>query len=831
MTELEAYKEIAGKAPTGYKMNELIPFSYPVRKIKMNVLANKRPDGSLVKVYNVLLRAIQIGFHTQADLFSFLGLGETDEFILRELFTLREKGYVDLVSENWIVTKSGEQFIKDNTILRVEEEEEFEFLIDGISGKIMSAQDNPTNRSNLPKYLQLEIKLPKKSPDLLQDKSQALEDVYKDEHNNEAYLMSYNSEEIKTDYNEWCNYWLIEYIPEENNSREPRLEVRNYADLKENRELSAKFNSEYSQYIYTLTDSERKETVEIQQIIEIKTEEKPTVTSEKTPFENLTIWETKQKFIEALKTVKEQILIESPWIKRATLEYLPYFEKLLQNKKRLIILYGISDDAEHDSRAVDKVRELANRYKDSFTFIELPEHFYKIKSRLKGTHRKLVIKDNDYFISGSFNFLSFAQNERQQVANEESMLISTGVEKKWESVIKEYSLKIAKPSAKIAEKPKEIIPVSPKVETKSTEIELPDFEGSVNLNVRDVDATKTNSNETWFTKNTENPKRAVLELSTKAVKLLLPNQQLLEENGGVFDFAFFNRESQKTETGRGLDIDNQMNMVYFCKNVMPTIKKYIEKVKKQNIDVLHTVATAAYRNATNRDEILRKIKLNTGVNVRILSKQEEATATLFGYTFATKHRQEFISENSSIVMFDQGGGSTEMSFFCGQTLEDAVSLDVGTLSLKNMFFRERNNSVKSALQIVDDYSVQKMKDELKSKKHNSNQNTVYCVGVGTAITFASGGKNNREQHDRLLDCDKIKKQIEIIENDMINKYDSINQIEKECFRNDNFEKRICARLGLPMILDLMNHYGIDYLHVSGTGLWYGIFFKEYYGLN
>ena len=125
MTDEEAYKQLKDKAPTGYKLNELIPFSYPVRKLRMDVLVNKQPDGSLVKVYNVLLRAIQSGFHSQQKLFEFLGLGLTDEFILRELFALREKGYVDLVSEKWIVTADGEKFIQDEKVLRVEEEEEF----------------------------------------------------------------------------------------------------------------------------------------------------------------------------------------------------------------------------------------------------------------------------------------------------------------------------------------------------------------------------------------------------------------------------------------------------------------------------------------------------------------------------------------------------------------------------------------------------------------------------------------------------------------------------------------------------------------------------------
>jgi hypothetical protein len=436
MTEEEAYKQLKDKAPTGYRLNELIQFSYPVRKIRLDVLVNKQPDGSLVKVYNVLLRAIQAGFSSQDKLFTFLGLGQTDEFVLRELFTLREKGLVDLVSEKWIVTEEGEKFIQDEKILRIEEKEEFEFLIDGISGEIMSARQNRTEKKLL-KSLDPEVKLSNRNPELIEGKFQQLADTYKQDNENKAYLISYASDDIKYDSNDWCNFWLIEYIPDRKSNQEPKLEVRNFETLKEIKSLTSKFNSEYRHYIYSLSSSERTEFEEITII-----HEEPKVQSQTDDLSTLTIWETKQKFIEALNNVKEKILIESPWIKRATQEYIPLFEKLLKDKKQITILYGISEKDEHDIYTLRKVEELQKQHKDKFKLIHLPTHFAEIHSRLTGTHRKLVIKDNEYYIHGSFNFLSFGKNERQQVANEESLLISKDVSKKWEQVAKEYSLKL-----------------------------------------------------------------------------------------------------------------------------------------------------------------------------------------------------------------------------------------------------------------------------------------------------------------------------------------------------------------------------------------------------
>lgn len=299
MTEQEVYNKLASQSPTGYKLNELIPFSYPVRRIKLELLVNKQPDGSLVKVYNVLLRAIQAGFQSQEKLFEFLGLGATDEFMQRELFALREKDYINIVSEKWMLTEGGEQFLKNNSILRIEEEEEYDFLLDGISGEVISSKENQTERNKLQKHLPSELKLAIKSPDLLENKFQALADVYKKENESKSYLISYSADDIKKDYEEWCNYYLVEYIPDRKSNQEPRLEVRNFQTLKDNKELTSKFNSEYRHFIYALSNSDRTEFEALIEVIEEPIKQEIQVSE----FSTLTIWETKQKFIRLVTTL------------------------------------------------------------------------------------------------------------------------------------------------------------------------------------------------------------------------------------------------------------------------------------------------------------------------------------------------------------------------------------------------------------------------------------------------------------------------------------------------------------------------------------------------
>ncbi len=435
MTEQEVYQKLEKQSPTGYRINELILFSYPVRRIRLDILANKQPDSSLTKVYSVILQAVQFGMHNQTDLFVFLGFSPNDEFMERELYALREKGYLDLVTNKWRVTEAGEAFIKNNTVFRIEEEESFDFLIDAISGEVLSAKNNQTERKNQDKKINGSLRLTKKSPELLKDKFQDIADIYKEDNDEKAYLINFSADNIKRDYEEWCNYWLIEYIPERSSDGEPKLEIRFVQDgLKINKNLTTKFNAEYRHYIYQLSSIERAAIEEIEDIVQSQSQD-----LENLDFKNLTIWETKEEFKKALQSVKEKILIESPWIKYATQEYLPYFEKILKGGKQLIILYGIGEqNDDHHTPTLEKIKDLEGKY-PNFTLIHLPTHFKKIRSKLTGTHRKLVIKDDELYISGSFNFLSLAKQEGQKVANEESHLFRKGVDEKWETVKREYN--------------------------------------------------------------------------------------------------------------------------------------------------------------------------------------------------------------------------------------------------------------------------------------------------------------------------------------------------------------------------------------------------------
>ncbi len=364
---------------------------------------------------------------------------------------------------------------------------------------------------------------------------------------------------------------------------------------------------------------------------------------------------------------------------------------------------------------------------------------------------------------------------------------------------------------------------------------------SANLNTRDIKAADTHLRiiETWLNVEAcrENAKIAALELSTKAVKLLIGKDQERIKTSAVFSFDNFLRNADKTETGKGLNAQNEMDLQYFQRRVMPVIMKMKRIMKQEGVDVVYSVATAAYRTARNRDEIIKFIKDRAGINVRILSKKEESMSTLVAYSLSTSYKSE-LSNSPYIIMIDQGGGSTEVSVFDNMMLVGSYSINLGTTALRNILFLD----AKTDTPIEDAFkrSDQKIKERLITFYKNmegliySNIDT-FCVSVGTAITKATSKKNNAAQHDTILSKQQIEDKITQCNEKILQQFDTVGELNDFDFEasrgNKELDSIITMRLGLPMFVSLMERFNISKIHVSGTGLWYGIYLQQLFNIS
>ena len=109
--------------------------------------------------------------------------------------------------------------------------------------------------------------------------------------------------------------------------------------------------------------------------------------------------------------------------------------------------------------------------------------------------------------------------------------------------------------------------------------------------------------------------------------------------------------------------------------IIKTIKSYKLLLDVYEVKHLKACATSAMRDAANSGEIIKKVKAETGIEIHIVSGQEEASLIY------ENHIAENMTDAESYLYIDVGGGSTELTFFSDGKLVFKESFNIGTIRL------------------------------------------------------------------------------------------------------------------------------------------------------
>jgi exopolyphosphatase/guanosine-5'-triphosphate,3'-diphosphate pyrophosphatase len=142
-----------------------------------------------------------------------------------------------------------------------------------------------------------------------------------------------------------------------------------------------------------------------------------------------------------------------------------------------------------------------------------------------------------------------------------------------------------------------------------------------------------------------------------------------------------------------------------------TLQSYKLLLEVYNVEHFMAAATSAMRDAINAKQILDRIKIETGIQIKVISGDEEAN-----YIYES-HVAENLGSNESYLYIDVGGGSTELTFFSDGKLITKQSFNIGTIRLlKN--------------QVTEDHW-----DEMKKfiKQKTSGYHHITAIGSGGNI--------------------------------------------------------------------------------------------------
>lgn len=206
---------------------------------------------------------------------------------------------------------------------------------------------------------------------------------------------------------------------------------------------------------------------------------------------------------------------------------------------------------------------------------------------------------------------------------------------------------------------------------------------------------------------------SIIDIGTNSIKLLVANTEdiLYEGLRGV-------------RIGEGIGEEKFIIKEEVIQRNITAIKELFNEAQKYHPDINIITGTSAVRDALNAKEFCARVKTATGVEVRIMTGEEEALTIAEGV--ATDPN---VNNYNEFCLFDLGGGSLECIHYKEGKILSALSLPLGIVRLTEKYISNPKNPVS--------------KDELQQITNIINENTgdfpikgIQLVGSGGALSAA-----------------------------------------------------------------------------------------------
>ena len=174
----------------------------------------------------------------------------------------------------------------------------------------------------------------------------------------------------------------------------------------------------------------------------------------------------------------------------------------------------------------------------------------------------------------------------------------------------------------------------------------------------------------------------------------------------------------------GMGVDEHRTLS--SESMVRVLNDYVHQAREFQAERIIACGTSALRDASNRAEFIGMVKTELGIDVSVLTGDEEAELTYIGAV------SEFAADsvNQRFGVVDIGGGSTELTTGTGITVESRQSFDIGSVRLTERVLKTSPPSP----QAIDD-CIRSIRSQLNLASLHSSTT---LVGVaGTLTTLAS----------------------------------------------------------------------------------------------
>ena len=295
---------------------------------------------------------------------------------------------------------------------------------------------------------------------------------------------------------------------------------------------------------------------------------------------------------------------------------------------------------------------------------------------------------------------------------------------------------------------------------------------------------------------------AAIDIGTNSAKATLA-----DADHGVITIV--REDSEVTRLGEGVDASKTLKPAAM-ERTLAAIRRFADAARADGAVQIVAAGTSALRDASNGPAFIARVQREAGLTIEIITGDREAA---LAYTAVRSDASLGIPENLAILVFDIGGGSTELTVGEGTEVRAHRSLDIGAVRLTERFLHgdppsapERDEASKYAQDLLEQFSL------------TPAPKAIAGIG-GTAINVASiaahaAGDGDAGIHGRTVTLPEIDEVLALL----------TSQATEERKRIPGLESaRADVIIGGVLILRrLLLFTSLDRLVVSQRGLRYGL---------
>jgi exopolyphosphatase/guanosine-5'-triphosphate,3'-diphosphate pyrophosphatase len=220
---------------------------------------------------------------------------------------------------------------------------------------------------------------------------------------------------------------------------------------------------------------------------------------------------------------------------------------------------------------------------------------------------------------------------------------------------------------------------------------------------------------------------AAIDIGSNAARLLISEV----ERGDSGKPRFQKLNLVRVPLRLGFDVfENRLISPEKAEMIVKTIKSYKYLIDVYQVSGLKACATSAMRDARNGNEIIERVRNETGIRIDIISGDAEASLIY------ENHVAENLDKEHSYLYIDVGGGSTELTFFADSKLVFKRSFNIGTIRLLK--------------KQVDEFMWDEMKDFIR-RETKGHLTDMVAIGSGGNINKVFSLSKRKEGKPLQLD--------------------------------------------------------------------------------